>query len=264
MQSNPKYSGLSFNLTDVDLSALARAYSVLANQLTLKRILSAFFKDTDFNNYSKLELHSLVNEILYNNYTGEIKVKALLVDYFIKHNVVSAFEIKANNSRLDFLRVNGKSISYEIKTELDNLHKLQKQISDYQNLFEYNYIVIDEKHFDNAIKLIPNTYGIFIVNQDKLKEKRKAVLNERLNPNRQLALFTKKEITNHFKGYNADIDNILRDFSEKDINTAFKEMLKNRYLSKWEFFLENKSEILPIDYQYFFNHNIQPKIIYGY
>lgn len=254
----------NFNLTSTDLSALARTYSVLANQLTLKRILSGFFKETNFDNYSKFELHSLVNEILYNNYTGEIKVKALLVDYFTKQNVISAFEIRANNSRLDFLRVNGKSISYEIKTELDTLTKLQKQVSDYQDLFEYNYIVIDEKHFDNAVKLIPATYGIFIVKQDKLKEERKAVLNNTLNPHKQLSLFTKKELNKHFKDYNNNVNAVLTDFSEEKINNIFKEMLKERYLPKWYFFLENKSEILPIDYQYFFNHNIKPKIIYGY
>ena len=97
-------------------------------------------------NFARYELHKLINETIIHNYNGEVKIKALLVDHFIKDNAVSCFEIKANKSRLDYLRINGSSISYEIKSELDNLLKLKKQVNDYSTLFEYNYVVIHSNH----------------------------------------------------------------------------------------------------------------------
>jgi len=52
-------------------------------------------------------------------------------------------------------------------------------------------------------------------------------------------------------------------YSNEEINSAFKLMLKKRYFKKWNFLKANLDQILPIDYQYFFYHNIQPAVIYS-
>jgi hypothetical protein len=237
---------------------IARSYNILAPLQELRNLVGGVYDSVDCSLYSKFELHSLVNAIVMNNYCGESYIKSCLVERFIKEDVVAAFEIKANSSRLDFLRINGDTISYEIKSEYDSLKKLEKQVNNYEELFEYNYIVIDKKHLKKAIQLIPKNYGILIVDGD-LKEIKKAKKNSLINCQKQLNLFTKKELYTHFGESKAEV---LQKFTCPAINKQFKSMLKKRYLNKWNFLRDNKANILPIDYQFFFRHNISPKLLY--
>ncbi len=248
--------------TDIDTNLateLARSYNILAPISSLRSLLKSAFKDEDFSSFSKFELHLCMNEIWCDKYYGESKIKSLLVNYFIQEDV-AAFEINANNSRLDFLAINGDTNSYEIKSELDSLKKLPKQVHDYESLFEYNYVVLDKKHLTEARKLISSHYGIFIIDGDNLQRKRKAKRNQAIHSSSQLNLFTKKELYDFFgrteKG-------IIAKYTKKQINEIFKEMLKKRYSKRWMFLKEHKKDILPIDYQYFFHHNIPPSVIYG-
>ncbi len=255
-----EYQYNRFHLNANSINCFARTYTPLLKANQLRNIFNQFNLPYDLELFSNYQLHSLANEILM-GYTGELKIKALLVNYFINENVIAAFEIKTNTSRLDFLRVNGTSISYEVKSELDNLNRLSKQMADYKSLFEFNNVVVDEKHLINIYDYLPDSYGILVVNKNKLKFVKKAVLNNKLNHKAQLNLFTKKELKKIF-GIN-DTYEILNTLNGEKINNAFKEMLKERYADKWNFILKNKEAILSSNYQYFFHHNISPKAIYG-
>lgn len=250
-------------ITESAVSAFARSYSVLDYSHNYKKILSSLLPENDFSNFSKLQLHSTINHILTNRFKGESGLKAKLVSMFVEKDVTAAFEIKVNNSRVDFLTVNGDTKSYEIKSGIDNLNKLAKQVSDYEKVFEFNYIVIDEKHLQGAVELIPQHFGIFVMEKEKLVQKKKAERNCCLEPEMQLQLFTKKELTQQFKGVENTVAEIAKQFTATEINESFKTMLKKRYEKRWQFLKQNMDEILPIDYQYFFHHNIEPKVIYG-
>ena len=128
----------------------------------------------------------------------------------------------------------------------------------------YNYIVIDEKHYKQALKLIPEYYGIYVLEKNEINEDKKAILNTNLDAIAQLSLFTKKELQQSFRTSNPNIFIIREHFCRNEINKHFKEMLKNRYQKKWNFLRNNFEHILPIDYQYFFHHNVKPEIIYRY
>lgn len=250
-------------LNENSANILARTYNILDYPQNYKKILEKILPNNDFSNLTKLQLHNTINEILINHFKGENGLKAKLVSMFKEADVTSAFEIKVNSSRVDFLTVNGNTKSFEIKSEIDNLYKLAKQASDYEKVFEYNFVVIHEKHLQNAIKLLPKQYGIFVLEKDKLVRKKDAKKNNCLVPEMQLKLFTKKELMIQFKGVEPVIENILDIYSSENINESFKSMLKKRYDKKWQFLKQNINEIFPIDYQYFFQHNIHPKIIYG-
>ncbi len=250
-------------INESTISAFARSYNVLDYSHKLREILSSLLPENDFSNSTKLELHNTINYILTKRYKGESGLKAKLVAMFVKENVTAAFEIRVNNSRIDFLTINGDTKSYEIKSGIDNLDKLAKQVSDYERVFEYNYIVIDEKHLLAAKKIIPEHYGIYVLEKEKLVKKKEAEQNCCLKPEMQLQLFTKKELGQQFKGVETTVAKIAKQFTATEINESFKTMLKKRYEKRWAFLKQNMSEILPIDYQFFFHHNIQPKVIYG-
>lgn len=246
-----------------NLIPLIKSYNILLPITELRKIVNSVFKDLKTENMIRYDLHKIINDVIINNYCGEVKIKALLVDHFIKDNAISCFEIKANKSRLDFLRINGTSISYEIKSELDNLIKLEKQVSDYSSLFEFNYIVIHSNHLRNALKIIPPNYGIINITGNKYVIKKEAKKNKNINPIKQIELMTQKEVKNAFQLSKDEIEIIINKYSKAEINSSFKETLKKRYIKRWDFLVSNKEVILPIDYQFFFQNNILPEIIYG-
>lgn len=245
------------------VSALARTYNILDYPKSLINVLNATLPGVAFDSFSKPELHGIINKILTQKYKGEAALKAKLVEKFKVEKVTAAFEIKVNNSRVDFLKVNGDTVSYEIKSKIDNLAKLAKQLGDYEKVFEYNYIVIDVKHYNAALALLPKHYGVYILEKNKLVEDRKAKINNYLDSKIQLSLFTKKELQQTFSESAPDVNLITEFYTKEEINYRFKEMLKKRYSKKWNFLKENLDGIYPIDYQFFFQHNISPQIIYG-
>jgi hypothetical protein len=257
------HSNLFSEIQQSEINTLAKSYCVLDNFNTLKNILQSLYPKYNFSNYSKPELHSIINEILTKGFKGESALKSKLVKMFAEKNVTAAFEMRVNSSRIDFITINGDTKSFEIKSSIDNLTKLTKQVSDYEKVFEYNFIAIDKRHLLSAIELLPENYGIYVLEKGKLIRKKEAKLNKLLDSEMQLKLFTKRELGQHFKGIETSLNCIINEFSSSVINERFKAMLKQRYEKKWNFLKSNLEEILPIDYQYFFNHNIKPKIIYS-
>lgn len=244
------------------LSYLAKNYNPLDYRSSLASLLLNIYPNTDFTAWNKLKLHELLNETILHYYSGEQIFKYQLFKSFQDKNVVAAFEIKVNNSRADFITINGHTNSFEIKSNLDNLNKLKKQSSDYILAFEYNYLVIDERHLLNALDLVPPCFGLWSFKGGKKKIYRKAALNLNIDPFIQLSLLTKRELTGFFREVEGDKTEILKNFSDDEINKRFKKSLKSRYLSRWDFIVANQERILPIDIQFFFKTNISPDYIY--
>ncbi len=247
------------------INLLAKNYSTLNYPVKLITLLKDIFPSKDFELFSKYELHKLLNDTLLQNYSGEEVFKYKLFKcHTNKHNLIAAFEIKVNNSRVDFLTINGHTTSFEIKSELDNLSKLSKQIADYMLAFEYNYLVIAERHIEKAKNLLPESFGLWSYKNGKYKKLKKASLNDKIDPEVQLSLLTKQELGTNFPEVGGELNKILNSFDATKINQLFKKTLKNRYRNRWEFLVANEAQILPIDLQFFFNTNIKPSYIYYY
>jgi len=249
-----------FVISEDIISSIAKTYNVLGYTHILRKLVAATGLNPD--SLTKKDLHEKLNDVIITNYKGEVKAKALLVDMFKKKSVVAALEIKVNNSRVDFLTINGETRSFEIKSELDNLTKLSKQAADYACVFEYNYIVLDEKHYSIALNLLSESYGIISIKNNKLYIIKEALKNKTINPDKQLRLFTKKERTIYFKEQQGCFERIILECTPEKINDALKMMLKKRYEAQWSFLKNNINDIFKIDYQYFFYHNISPDLIY--
>lgn len=248
---------------DGAISVLAKSYNILDYQLKLASLLKCVYPSGNFELFSKYELHKVLNDTILQNYNGEGVLKYKLSKTFMnKKNLIAAFEIKVNNSRVDFLTINGCTSSYEIKSELDNLSKLCKQMTDYLLAFEYNYLVIDERHFERANDLISEKFGVWCYKKGKFKKMRKAILNDKIDPEVQLNLLTKKELLSSFPEHGGDLKKILNSLDSNSINRQFKVTLKDRYRSRWDFLVANEAQIFPIDIQFFFNTQIQPMDIY--
>lgn len=245
----------------MDYSVLARSYNPLAYPEQLRKMLVAFYNDESLSSFSKADLHKKVNDDLLAHYHGEEILKFRLANYYRTRNYVAAFEVNAINSRADFLAINGNTRCFEIKSKIDTLSRLKKQAIDYKELFEFNTIVVDEKHIDQTLKIVPDYYGIWSFKKNRRISHRDATLSPDLNPEKQLNILTKKELKTLFKI--ADKSEIKHNYNPEDINSLFKAGLKNRYHDRWHYILNNWESILPLDLQFFFNSNIAPHLIYS-
>lgn len=243
-------------------NTLARSYSPLLYLKKLRELLESVFVDVDFSKHDKYSLHQQINHSLSANYQGEELVKYQIAKKYLPKDTVGAFEIKVGNSRADFASINGVSRCYEIKTKLDNLNKLGKQANDYTSVFEYNTVILDQKHLLQALKDLPGEYGVMLIEKRGLKLYRRASKNTSICSSCQLDMLTTKELSTFFGQDGKSIGSILEKYTPTKINTLFKQALKQRYQTKWDFVRTNHEQILPIDFQFFFSTQESPSLLY--
>ena len=60
--------------------------------------------------------------------------------------------------------LNGKGVVYEIKTELDKLDRLDNQINDYYEVFNYVVVITNDKHLIKVMaRYKDTTVGILVL-----------------------------------------------------------------------------------------------------
>ena len=225
----------------------------------------------------KIIANRLINLILLKYYPCEKTIKHALVNTLRDKPNTVLFEMPVLGSRVDIGRINGNSYAYEIKTELDSLKRIKKQVSDYSKVYEYIYIVIAPIFYEKLLELIPTYCGIWIYHHDRdsgkitFLKKRSAKKSPLLCPNSQLqclsqqallSILRNKKIIKIPENKEDKINLITSLYTKKTINTKFKSLVKQAYTDNWAFIREHYSLILPIDVQAFFNSTIEPRLLY--
>ena len=243
--------------------------SVLYNNL-IKTIDSSFLSTMAEEN-----IHKIYNRIILNYYPNEICIKSSFIKQILmngkKH--VTIFELPVGSSRADLCKINGESIAYEIKTDLDNFYRLQKQINDYYKIFEKVFIICSEANVENILKLVPPKCGIYCYRQNRQKKYKfslikNAAVGDEINPLSQLKLIRTSELYTYFSldssiHKRSDmIETIFQTYSPDMINEIFKTIIKHSFKKQWLFLKQNHDDILEIDYQWFYKNQIEPSRIY--
>lgn len=100
------------------------------------------------------------NEYFYQN---TIFNKLLLGVHSLK-TTTALRQISIENSKADFIMINGKAIVYEIKSELDSFERLETQIKDYYKAFSNVCVVTCEANYDKIKKILNGTtVGFYIL-----------------------------------------------------------------------------------------------------
>ena len=81
------------------------------------------------------------NEYYYKNTI----LNQLLIKKHDLYNTAALTELPIGDSKADFIMINGRGVVYEIKTDLDNLLRLENQIKGYYKVFSYVYVVVGNK-----------------------------------------------------------------------------------------------------------------------
>ncbi len=240
------------------MESLDRTFFDLANLFNRNQILS-FIKTTNYEKWNSLvytlelkrnlkknltysEVFDSLYNVLKNNYKceyiylNEIFLQELLKEHEINPTIITEFNV--NSSKADLVIVNGTTTVYEIKTELDTLNRLEKQLLDYIKVFERVYIITYEKNVDEIKKFL------------KIKFSLKKVGIKILKNNGDLE--TIKKSGSFIKDFDKEfIFKCLikkeRDFFDKDYYIAKEKFLKKSKIYIHEYFkkclLERKKDI---------------------
>jgi hypothetical protein len=73
-------------------------------------------------------------------------------------------EFRVDNCKADVAIFNGTSTAYEIKSERDNLGRLQGQVDTYKKFFAKVYVITGENHLDEILKTTPPDVGVLLLN----------------------------------------------------------------------------------------------------
>lgn len=152
------------------LSQILRELNLL-KQISLEQDVASFFNDV-YNFLSKY----YKNEYIYKNTI----IKKILLG---RHSLNTAYvinECRIGKSKADSVILNGTSTVYEIKSEYDTFLRLEQQLNDYKQAFEYIYIVVPTSTVEK-LKNSLDDFNIGILqlnNNDSLTKIREAKSNK--------------------------------------------------------------------------------------
>lgn len=257
-----------------DAQKLFASYSPLKTDDDLVKELGYILGNNTKSLLAEYSPRQLCNDIVSKHYPNETSVKSAFTNEILMKtkNHISVFELSVGSSRADICKINGTSIAYEIKTDLDNLQRLNKQLTDYLQVFEKVYVICSEGKAEKIKEYMPLECGIYIYRITKYGKYKFEILksadfSKNINSKKQLHILTKQELSWNFnidKALTKDkqLEQIIKEYGSEKINEIFKICMKQKYKEKWNFLRERHKEIYDIDYQWFFKYTIEPNIIY--
>ena len=216
--------------------------------------------------YNKL-VKNYKNEYIYKN----VLINKLLLKKYILSSTVSFNEFKIGDSISDFVLLNGEARVYEIKTELDTLDKIEKQIEDYKKFGNKIFIVAHKSHLSKLVKLYEKSdIGLIeLTKRNSLKEIKGANSNFNLDTEILFKTLRKSEyieIISDFYKFVPNVPNTLifrecLELAKKIPLIEFQQLvfkvLKKRNISSPQLLL---SENIPESLKYIcYNLNLTPK-----
>lgn len=148
------------------LLSVARLYlDLLPSIFTVSDIFQVCYKDLS-KNYR--------GEYFFKNVVAE---KILLGRHSLKATMLSEFRVAGNKA--DCVLINGSSTCYEIKSELDNLNRLEGQLHSYRKIFNKVYVVTSSIHRQQVLEVAPLDVGVLEVTpRMSLRKVRDAIVGQ--------------------------------------------------------------------------------------
>jgi hypothetical protein len=99
--------------------------------------------------------------------------------------ILHELRIPRPSARVDVAVVNGELSAFEIKSDVDTLSRLPRQVRSFDCVFDRVSLVTTEKHLREVRAVIPRWWGIVTIASasDDIRQRRQA----RINPRRQVA-----------------------------------------------------------------------------
>jgi len=248
---NPEYN---FALSQVFSSSLAKKINDPSHEQKLKELLHIT------NLYPLNQQWDIVKglEITYNYlkqnyrceyvYMNEI-ANQLLLKFHNDNSATLLKELTSEYSIADIVIINGDTVAYEIKTELDTFDRLDKQLESYQALYDQVYVVSYPGAFEALSKKIDHSIGIIVLEDNgQLKTIRKAEkCSHKFNSLKAVYTLRQSELVAAYEKYVGRLPimgtaliygfcyNWYVSLEKEDAHVIFYEALKSRKPSSYQF-----------------------------
>ena len=185
-------------------------------------------------------------------------IKCLFIDYLLsryKELIIGnelMYGIKRKVVDLVVLQKN-KIIAVEIKSDSDNLNRLEEQISEYKKIFDYILIVTTEKHASRISEVVPSEIGIYIFKENLLMKK---IRNPRIQRNKDkvemLYSINAKYLCKleGFTLYKYDTDEIRQKYAKRRISNIQEILfmyLTQKYKERFTLFMNERGMLTHIE-----------------
>lgn len=212
----------------------------------LRWLYSEFGSENSISNYGEY-LKSLYLEMV-KYYRCEYVFKNELVGYFIKYykktNTVTYNEFKVGKSIADIAVFNGESQAFEIKTDFDTPRRLEKQLTDYQKIFDKCYVVVPKERVQDYIHKVDKRIGVMSLSKSHrgitIHTIREAIANETIDSDLLISCLRTKEYERVVKDYYGSLPDVssyemydkckesMRAIPNSVLKTVFRETMKKR------------------------------------
>lgn len=157
-----------------------------------------------------------IYEVLNNEYRNEYYYKNTLLNKLLlgihsPATTIALSEVPVGKSKADFILINGKAVVYEIKTELDNLDRLESQLVDYSKAFSNVCVVTSESSYKTVKKkLYGSNVGIYVLTKRNTISLRKESIEDfsNINLNTIFKILRKNEYENIIKTYYGELPSV--------------------------------------------------------
>ncbi len=159
------------------------------------------------------------------------------------YRLINELAVCDGDARVDIAIANGRLCGYEIKSDMDTLERLPRQIIAYNKTFDKIVIIVGEKYADKIEKVVPEWWGIEVAYENRFnnisfRPIRRAKINREVEPKSILELLWREEVfkllkDNGVKGISSKNRRKLRDIAVKtislrDLKNYTRETLKFR------------------------------------
>jgi hypothetical protein len=94
-------------------------------------------------------------------------LRSQVLDGSAAEQTVDEFWMPCTNARADLVAVGSSLDGFEIKTSRDTLRRLPRQALAYGRVFDTCTAVVDERHRDAAVTILPDWWGITVIHSSE-------------------------------------------------------------------------------------------------
>lgn len=178
-------------------------------------VVRRYVKNPDGKKYDELisEIYTYIGKEYRTEYFYKNTIMNKLL--FRKHNyrkTVALTELPIGKSKADFIMINGKGIVYEIKTELDNLERIETQINDYYKAFTEVVVVTYKDNIEKVVSIVPEYVGIIeLTKRQAIKTIRDPqIIKGHLDYHTIFKILRKNEFENILVNYGIELPDVIQ------------------------------------------------------
>lgn len=178
-------------------------------------------------------------------------IKCLFIDFLLSkgENLIIGNEfmygIKRKVVDLVVLK-NDKIIAVEIKSNSDNLKRLEEQILEYKKIFDYVLIVATEKHINKICEVTSSSIGVYVIKNNLVINKIRSPHIQRNKDKTEMlfsinAKYLRKLNHYNLRNYNADeVRNMYKKRRISNIQEILRKYIIKKYKERYCLFINER------------------------